>query len=118
MIMQANVIHPTNLVDVKITNTSGHEIYHYTGQGFRNVEQAIATAYSGLKGEGNTYAGRADASLEENPSFFHYYRNPDSGNNEIENYVFTVANLTLHTSARYRVNAGGHVKLLPELGNE
>lgn len=113
--MQSNIIHPDNLVNVKITDDNGHQLYDFTASGFRNVEQAIATAYSGLRGEGMSYGVRADQSIEENPSFFHYYANPDSPDNKIENYVFTVTNTTLHTSARYRVNAGGHVRILPEM---
>ena len=32
----------------------------------------------------------------------------------IEDYVFRVSDLATGTSARYRVNAGGNLKILPE----
>lgn len=71
-----------------------------------------------LKAKATHMPGARTQALRKNPSFFHYYRNSDSGDNEIENYVFTVTNMTLHTSARYRINAGGHVRILPETGNQ
>lgn len=33
---------------------------------------------------------------------------------DIEDYVFRVTNITRGTTSRYRVNAGGNVKLIPE----
>lgn len=58
----------------------------YQGSGYHTVEEAVRTAFEGSERE---------------------YVN-------IEDYVFRVINLTDSTSARYRVNAGGNVKLIPE----
>lgn len=42
------------------------------------------------------------------------FDNSGRADKDIEDYVFRVTNLADHTSARYRVNAGGNVKLIPE----
>ena len=42
------------------------------------------------------------------------YRNSKATFNPIEDYVWRVSNLTTDTSARYRVDAGGHLRILPE----
>lgn len=35
---------------------------------------------------------------------------------DIEDYVFRVTNLADNSSARYRINAGGNAKIIPEEG--
>lgn len=56
------------------------------GKGFHNVESAIDFAYN-------------DSQKTADP---------------IEDYVFRVTDMNTDTSARYRINAGGHVRILPE----
>lgn len=114
--MNANRMKRVDSVRVDIADADGKTVYSHRGNGYHNVIQAIAAAYAAYKGDTASYHPtlRADQSLEEHPSFFHYYRNPDAAHNAIENYVFTVTDLTSGTSERYRVNAGGHVRLIPE----
>ena len=115
--MNNNRLNVTDEVKVEIAGTDGQNLYSITETGFHNVEQAIASAYAHFTGteHGIVHPTHASESLESQPSFFHYYRNPDSADNVIENFVFTVSNLTTGTSARYRVNAGGHVRILAEV---
>lgn len=83
--MTANRIHPIDEVLVEFYY-DGKKVDTYEGSGFHAVEEAIQNAY-----DGSTRA-----------------------NVNIEDYVFRVTNLGDSTSARYRVNAGGNVKLIPE----
>ena len=83
--MAANRIRPTDDVLVELY-LEGKEVDTYEGSGFHTVDEAVRSAYESSKRE---------------------YVN-------IEDYVFRVTNLAEHTSARYRVNAGGNVKLIPE----
>ncbi len=83
--MNANRIRPTDNVLVEIY-LDGKEVDTYEGTGFHTVEQAVSNAFD----------------------------NPERADTNIEDYVFRVTNLADHTSARYRVNAGGNVKLIPE----
>ena len=68
----------------------GKKVDTYEGSGFHTVEEAVRNAYEGS----------------------------DRTNNPIEDYVFRVSDLATGlghgTSARYRVNAGGNLKILPE----
>ena len=83
--MNANRIRPTDNVLVEIY-LDGKEVDTYEGSGFHTVEQVVGNAFDNQE--------RADTNIED--------------------YVFRVTNLADHTSARYRVNAGGNVKLIPE----
>lgn len=83
--MTANRIHPIDDVLVELY-LDGKKADSYEGAGFHSVEQAIQNAYDGSERK----------------------------NLNIEDYVFRVTNLADNTSARYRVNAGGNVKLIPE----
>ena len=83
--MAANRIHPIDDVLVELY-LEGKKVDTYEGSGFYTIDEAVKSAYESSKRE---------------------YVN-------IEDYVFRVTNLTEHTSARYRVNAGGNLKLIPE----
>lgn len=83
--MAANRIRPTDDVLVEMY-LEGKKVDTYEGSGFHTVDEAVRSAYESSKRE---------------------YVN-------IEDYVFRVTNLAEHTSARYRVNAGGNLKLIPE----
>lgn len=83
--MNANRIRPPDNVLVEIY-LDGKEVDTYEGSGFHTVEQVVGNAFDNSE--------RADTNIED--------------------YVFRVTNLADHTSARYRVNAGGNVKLIPE----
>ena len=83
--MTVNRIHPSDDVLVEMY-FDGKKVDTFQGSGFHTVEQAVRNAY--------------DAS-----------ERPDVN---IEDYVYRVTNLADNTSARYRVNAGGNVKILPE----
>lgn len=83
--MNANRIRPTDKVLVELY-LDGKKVDTYEGTGFHTVEQAVSNAFD----------------------------NPERADTNIEDYVFRVTNLADHTSARYRVNAGGNVKLIPE----
>lgn len=84
--MPTNRLHPSDDVRVEIFDPDGKEIDAYQGSGYRNVSEAVSAAYEGS----------------------------DRTHLEIEDYVFRVTDLASDTSARYRVNAGGHVRLIPE----
>lgn len=83
--MEANRIHIEDKVLVEIY-ADGRKVDSYEGSGFHDVAQAIQQAY-----ESSEHTGL-----------------------NIEDYVFRVSNPSDHTSARYRINAGGNVKLIPE----
>ena len=110
--MTPNRINRSDRVKVTVTDESRSDQFTYEGTGFHNVAQAIAAAYSRMTGVEMPENEGYDESLEQEPSFFHYYRNPDAGANDIENYTFTVFDETTGVTSRYRVNAGGHVHLI------
>lgn len=83
--MAANRIRPTDDVLVELY-FEDKKVDTYEGSGFHTVDEAVRSAYESSKRE---------------------YVN-------IEDYVYRVTNLAEHTSARYRVNAGGNLKLIPE----
>lgn len=85
MTMTQNRIHPADDVLVELY-FDGKKIDTYEGSGFHTIEEAVCNAYDGS----------------------------ERANVNIEDYVFRVTNLADKTSARYRVNAGGNVKILPE----
>lgn len=57
----------------------------FQGSGFHTVNEAVRTAFEGSRQE-----------------------------NDIEDYVFEVKNLSTGSHARYRVNAGDNLRILPE----
>lgn len=83
--MTANRIHLSDDVLVELYFDE-KKIDTYQGSGFHTVEEAIRNAYDG--------SGRT--------------------NMNIEDYVFRVIDLADNTSVRYRVNAGGNVRIIPE----
>lgn len=80
-----NRIHPADDVMVEFY-FDGKKIDTYEGSGYHTVDEAIRNAYDGS----------------------------ERANVNIEDYVFRVTNLSTKTSARYRVDAGDKVKILPE----
>ncbi len=83
--MTVNRIHTIDEVMVEIY-FDGKKVDTYQGSGFHTVDEAIRNAYEGS---------------DRTPLL-------------IEDYVFTVTDLKSGVSERYRVNAGNHVKLIPE----
>ena len=83
--MTADRLHPDDKVRVDLY-LEGKDIGAYEGTGFHTVAEAIHTAFDS--------SGHTDAN--------------------IENYVFRVTDLARNTTARYRINAGGNTKLIPE----
>ena len=83
--MAVNRIRPIDDVLVELY-LEGKKVDSYEGSGFHTIDEAVRSAYESSKRE---------------------YVN-------IEDYVFRVTNLAEHTSARYRVKAGGNLKLIPE----
>ena len=83
--MANNRIHPIDEVMIEIF-FEGKKVDTYQGSGFHTVEEAVDNAYEGSN------------------------RTPL----DKEDYVFEVRNLTTGTEARYRVNAGEHVRIIPE----
>lgn len=83
--MAVNRIRPIDDILVELY-LEGKKVDTYEGSGFHTIDEAVRSAYESSKRE---------------------YVN-------IEDYVFRVTNLAEHTSARYRVNAGGNLKLIPE----
>ena len=81
--MIANRLHAADRVLVEIY-LEGKEVGSYEGSGFHNVEQAVQDAVR-----------RSGRSVKN-----------------IEDYVFRVTDLSDRTSARYRINAGGNLKLI------
>lgn len=84
MTMTQNRIHLADNVLVQLY-LDGKETATYQGSGYHNVDAAIRSAYQATDAPKN-----------------------------IEDYVFRVTDLTDSTSARYRVDAGGIVRLIPE----
>ena len=84
-IMETNRIHPIDDVMIEIYE-EGHRVGAIQRSGFNNVSEAVEAAYEGSR----------------------------ATHNPIEDYVWKVTNLSTGTSARYRVNAGGHLRILPE----
>jgi len=76
-------LHPADKVVVKIYE-EGKLADTFTGAGFHDVAEAIHAAY----------------------------RSTDRNADAIEDYVFEVDNAVTGTSARYRINAHGNVKLI------
>lgn len=83
--MTVNRIHPFDEVIVDIY-LDGKKVDSCKESGFHTVEQAIQNA--------------CDGSLRTNM--------------DIEDYVFRVTNFADNTSARYRINAGGNAKRIPD----
>ena len=81
--MKENRLHVNDKVRVLVA--LGDETYTYYGSGFSTIDQAIRAAHS--------------ASPFKNVN--------------IEDCVFTVHDISGATSAKYRVNAGNNVKILP-----
>lgn len=110
--MQANRISKSDKVEVTVVDSKGVDVYTFDGTGYHNVAQAIAAAFAAYSGVNLNTPRHFDDSVEVEPSFFHYYHNPDAGDNVIEGFTFKVKNLTEGTESRYRVNAGGHPRLI------
>lgn len=83
--MTDNRIRPADDVRVEL-DFGGQKLDAFQGSGFHTVDEAVHAA-------------------------FHASRRPDLN---IQDYVYKVTNLTTGTSARYRLNAGGHLRILPE----
>ena len=81
-----NHIRPVDDVRIEIYDDEAKLVDAYQGSGYHTIEEAIMAAY-----EGATHAPL-----------------------DIRDYVFNVTNLTDHTSARYRMNAHDHVRILAE----
>lgn len=85
--MESNRLYPED--DVRVEMYFGHDpepVDVWQGSGFHKVNEALQAAYEGSR----------------------------HTNLDIEDYVYRIVNLTTGTSARYRVNAGGHLAILPE----
>lgn len=80
--MDTNRLRPADQVKIEVYNNAGKEIAFYLGSGFRDISDAINTAYD------NAMAREGD----------------------IEDFVFVVTDETEGTTGRYRINAGGHVR--------
>ena len=113
--MENNRINSQDKFRVVINDENGQEVYTYNGQGVKNLENAVSVAYAAYMGAPAPAERPADESMEDHPSFYGYYANPDRGANKIENYTFIVTNLTNGTEGCYRVNAGGHLNIVPEV---
>lgn len=83
--MENNRIYPIDDVRVELW-FDGRMIDAYQSSGFHTVSVAVSAAYEST----------------------------DHANMNIEDYVFTVKNLATGTSARYRIDAGGHLRILPD----
>lgn len=81
----SNHINPLDDVRVEIYE-DGKKVDTYQGSGFHTLDEAVTNAYEGSRQR-----------------------------NGIEDYIFTVENLSTGTSARYRIDAGGHLRIIPEL---
>lgn len=77
-------LRPEDTVKVEIVNVNGDKVAGYKGSGFSKISEAIDNAY-------NAYSELLGSK---------------------EDYVYTVTDMTDNISHRYRINAGGHVKLL------
>lgn len=81
--METNRIKPGQKVDVQITAESGDQLFTFTCNNVHNVTEAINEAYDA--------SGIQESKLD---------------------FTYTVTNLDTNISERYRINAGGNVKLL------
>lgn len=81
-----NHIAPIDSVRIEIFDPDGHRAATWQGSGFHTLSQAVAAAYEG------------SAPL----------------NMPVEDYVYEVTDLTRNTTARYRINAGGNLRILAE----
>lgn len=81
-----NHLSPSDSVKVEILSPTGYCVSTWQGSGFSNLTQAVQAAYSGSN------------DLHMPP----------------EDYVYTVTDLARHTSGQYRIDAGGHLRILPE----
>ncbi|MBD5347354.1 MAG: hypothetical protein HDR92_09560 [Bacteroides sp.] len=81
-----NHLSPSDSVKIEIFTPTGYCISTWQGSGFSNLGEAVTAAYEGS----------------------------GSLNMPAEDYVYTVTDLTRGTSARYRIDAGGHLRILPE----
>lgn len=83
--MKDNRINPIDDVSIEIYE-GAHKVDTIMRSGMHSVSEAVEAAY-----EGNNVT-----------------------HNPIEDYVWRVTNLSTGTSSRYRVDAGGHLRILPE----
>ena len=81
-----NHLSPSDSVKIEIFTPTGYCISTWQGSGFSNLGEAVTAAYEGS----------------------------GSLNMPAEDYVYTVTDLTRGTSARYRIDASGHLRILPE----
>ena len=79
-----NRIHPIDDVRVDIQLGDKHDVYE--GSGYHTLDEVVSNAFVGSA-----------------------FRNVN-----IEDCVFTVINLSRDTSARYRIDAGKRLRLIPE----
>lgn len=84
--MTVNRIRPADEVMIEIYDPEGRKVDTHEGSGYHTVEEAVRDAYN------------ASAHTPLVP----------------DDYVYRVSDLTHGTSARYRINAGAHVRILPE----
>lgn len=84
--MNNNHISPDNSVKIEIFDPDGHCAATWQGSGFHNLQEAVTAAYEG-----------------SNPL-----------NMPAEDYVYRVTDLDRGTTARYRIDAGGRLRILPE----
>ncbi len=83
--METNRINPIDDVRVEIYEGQ-YKVGAIMRSGFHNVTEAVESAYESSR----------------------------ATHNPIEDYVWRVTNLSTGTSARYRIDAGGHLRILPE----
>lgn len=83
--MTANRLHPADDVLVELY-LEGKKVDTFEGSGYNTVREAVQSAFE----------------CSERPNL------------NTEDYVFRVTDLADGTSARYRVNAGGNLRLIPE----
>lgn len=81
-----NHIAPENTVKIEIYDPDGHRAATYEGSGYHNIDEAVTAAYEGTE------------PLNMPP----------------QDYVYRVTDLDRGTSARYRFDAGGVLRILPE----
>ena len=84
--MESDRLRPEDKVQVKAYEEDGELAAEGEATGFHTVREAIEATYESITDDEN----KAD----------------------IRDYVFEVSNITTGTSARYRVNAHGNVKLI------
>lgn len=81
-----NRLSPSDSVKVEIFSPTGYCISTWQGSGFSTISEAVDAAYQGAP------------TLNMPP----------------EDYVYQVTDLTHSTEGRYRIDAGGHLRILPE----